>query len=113
MKKAFCEPGNVGFCPPIAVASVFCFDGGSSGTDKLVVKRSSENGGDVAYKSKAEIEADFGSGALHPGDLKAAATATILSILEKLSTGIKTDGDATKAAKALKAFQKKAARKKK
>ena len=110
MKKAFCEPGNIDFCPPIVVASTlsFGFDGQSAGA--FVVKRSDENGGDVTYESRAEIEKDFSSGALHPGDLKASATTIMISTLEKLATGIKNDGDATKASKALKAFQKKLAK---
>ena len=111
MKKAFCEPGNVDFCPPIAVVSAlsFGFDGQSEGT--VVVKRSEENGGDVTYSSRADIERDFASGTLHPGDLKALSTAVMVVTLDKLSSGIKKDGEATKASKALKAYQKKAAKK--
>jgi len=111
MKKAFCEPGNTEFCPPIAVVSAlsFGFDGTSAG--QVVVKRSEENGGDISYTSREDIERDFASGALHPGDLKASSTAIMVLTLEKLVTGIKEDGDATKASKALKAYQKKAAKK--
>lgn len=107
MKKAFCEPGNTDFCPPIVVASTlsFGFDGQNAGT--FVVKRSDENGGDVTYESRAEIEKDFSSGALHPGDLKASATTLMISTLEKIAIGIKNDNDATKAAKILKVFRKK------
>jgi tyrosyl-tRNA synthetase len=110
MKKAFCEPGNTDFCPPIVISSAlsFGFDGQSTGT--FVVTRSDENGGDVTYESRAEIEKDFSSGALHPGDLKASATTIMISTLEKLAGVIKNDGDATKASKTLKAFQKKMAK---
>lgn len=112
MKKAFCEPGNVDFCPPIAVVSAlsFGFDGKTDG--QVIVKRSEENGGDVTYTSRADIERDFTSGALHPGDLKASSTVVMVSTLDKLSSGIKQDGDAQKASKALKAYQKKAAKQK-
>lgn len=106
MKKAFCEPGNVDFCPPIVLANVF-------GPSELVIKRSPENGGDATYKSKEEIEADFKSGALHPGDLKASSTAIMVQTLDKLASAIKGDSDTAKAAKALKAFQKKMSKKKK
>lgn len=111
MKKAFCEPENVEFCPPIAVVSAlsFGFDGKTKG--EIVIKRSEENGGDVSYSSRADIERDFASGALHPGDLKASSTAVMVATLDKLSSGIKNDGEATKASKALKAYQKKAAKK--
>jgi len=105
MKKAFCEPGNTAFCPPIAL-SLF-FSGG-----EIVIKRSEENGGDVTYKTLEEIERDFTSGALHPGDLKAFAATTMVATLDKLSTAIKADADTTKASKALKQFQKKMAKSK-
>jgi len=41
---------------------------------------------------------------LHPGDLKAASSAIMVEVLEKLTSGIKADDEATKAAKALKAL---------
>merc|ERR1712157_535244 len=46
MKKAFCEPGNVSFCPPISLASAFTFDIGG-GTDdgkkkEILIKRTEE-----------------------------------------------------------------------
>lgn len=110
MKKAFCEPGNTDFCPPIVVSSALSFGIGGQSAGTFVVKRSDENGGDVTYESRAEIEKDFSSGALHPGDLKASATSIMILTLEKLAAGIKNDGDATKASKALKAFQKKMAK---
>lgn len=106
MKKAFCEPGNIEFCPPIALAVAF-------GPSDITIKRSPDNGGDITYKSKEEIEADFKSGTLHPGDLKAASTATMVQVLDKISSALKSDSDATKASKALKAFQKKMSKKKK
>ena len=111
MKKAFCEPGNVGLCPPIAVACALTFGFNGGGDGEITVKRSEDNGGDVTYKNRADIESDFANGALHPGDLKAASTLIMVSTLDKLSSGIKSDGDVTNASKALKAYQKKAAKK--
>jgi tyrosyl-tRNA synthetase len=105
LKKAFCEPGNIDFCPPINMSISF-------GPSEIVIQRSPENGGDVTYKSKEEIEADFKSGSLHPGDLKATATKIMVQVLEKLATTLKSDGDANKAAKEMKAFQKKMSKKK-
>lgn len=114
MKKAFCEPGNVEFCPPIALVSVFALrteDQGSS----FVVKRSDENGGDVEFKTIEELEKAFaaGEGTLHPGDLKASTTTVVMGVLEKIAAGLKSDKKAQNAAKALKAFQKKMAKQKK
>jgi len=106
MKKAFCEPGNVEFCPPIVLATVF------SKGDIMMIQRSPENGGDARYNSKEEMEADFKSGALHPGDLKASSTKIMVGVLEKLASAFKADSNTTKASKALKAFQKKMSKKK-
>lgn len=108
MKKAFCEPGNIDFCPPIALGSAFSFPGSS-----LIISRSPENGGDITYSSRADLEKDFGSEALHPGDLKAAAAAKMLSVLEGLSKKIQGEANSKNAAKALKAFAKKMAKRKK
>jgi len=101
MKKSFCEPGNISFNPPISLASVF--SAGSS----FQVARSPDNGGDVSYSSREEIESDFKSGALHPGDLKNAVSKLMVSVLTKLAQTLKNDTDANKACKALKAFDKK------
>lgn len=114
MKKAFCEPGNVAFCPPIALACAFTFDHGSKGTEAAItVKRSEENGGDVVFRDINELTKSFADGSLHPGDLKAAASTIMVDTLEKLSGAIKNNGDALKASKALKALQKKLAKGKK
>ena len=106
MKKAFCEPGNTDFCPPIVVS--FAFSGG-----EIKISRSEENGGDVTYTTQADMEKDFKSGALHPGDLKAAAFGIMTGTLTKLSDSLKKYPDAQKASKALKAQEKKMAKKKK
>ncbi|GFH58177.1 nucleotidylyl transferase [Chaetoceros tenuissimus] len=106
MKKAFCEPGNIEFCPPIVLANAFA-------AGDIEIKRSEENGGDVIYKEQADMEADFKSGALHPGDLKATASTIMVGVLDKIASAIKADKEATQASKALKAFAKKMAKKKK
>jgi tyrosyl-tRNA synthetase len=107
MKKAFCEPKNVSFCPPIAVASALAFGCTEDSTGELSIPRSPENGGDLVFKNRGELEASFADESLHPGDLKGAASLLMVGILEKLSAGIKADGDSTKASKTLKALQKK------
>jgi hypothetical protein len=112
MKKAFCEPKNVEFCPPIALASAFTFDLPEE-AGELILKRAEENGGNIAFKSSSELEDSFANLSLHPGDLKAATSQIMVGILEKISSGIKADQEATKASKALKALAKKLAKKKK
>mmetsp|Transcript_22558 Transcript_22558/g.34094 ORF Transcript_22558/g.34094 Transcript_22558/m.34094 type:complete len:723 (+) Transcript_22558:85-2253(+) len=106
MKKAFCEPGNIAFCPPIAIASAFSPDG------DFVVSRSPENGGDIKYRNREEIENDFKSGALHPGDLKAATATIMIRTLENISNGLAGSEASSKGLKALKAFKKKMAKRK-
>ncbi|GMH86827.1 hypothetical protein TrST_g12239 [Triparma strigata] len=110
LKKSFCEPGNVEFCPPISIASFFALQ---LGEKKLEIKRSPENGGDVDYTSEATIKEEFLSGKLHPGDLKAAVTAIMVDVLTKLTAGAKGDAAWKKSAAALKADIKKQAKKKK
>ena len=112
MKKAFCEPKNISFCPPIAVASAFAFGFADDATGELTINRSPENGGTVIFTNRADVEASFADESLHPGDLKAAASLLMVSTLEKLSAAIKADGEATKAGKALKALAKKLAKSK-
>lgn len=114
MKKAFCEPGNVSFCPPIAIASAFSFGLAEGGEGEMKISRSPENGGDVVFKSRAELEAAFGQGeqVLHPGDLKGAVIPIMVSTLDKVAAGLKADVDIVKASKTLKALAKKLAKKK-
>jgi tyrosyl-tRNA synthetase len=110
MKKAFCEPKNVAFCPPITLASTFTF-GFSESSGELTVKRSPDNGGDLLFKNRSDLEASFADESLHPGDLKATTSQIMVGILEKISGGIKADPEATKASKALKAMAKKLSKK--
>jgi hypothetical protein len=110
MKKAFCEPKNNAFCPPITLASTFTF-GFSESSGELTVKRSPDNGGDLLFKNISDLKASFADESLHPGDLKATTSQIMVGILEKISGGIKADPEATKASKALKAMAKKLAKK--
>jgi tyrosyl-tRNA synthetase len=104
---------NTSFCPPISLAATFAFGFDPvNSTGEFKVSRTPENGGDIVFKNRAEIEASFASESLHPGDLKAAVTPMMVATLEKLAAAIKADGEATKAAKTLKAIQKKLAKKK-
>lgn len=123
MKKAFCQPGNVDFCPAISILSAFQYhlkfsvknesENASSSNCAITIHRSLENGGDVEYTTPAELVADFSDGSMHPGDLKGAAANLMVSVLEQLSESIKNDPEANKGAKALKAFEKKKQKSKK
>jgi tyrosyl-tRNA synthetase len=114
MKKAFCEPGNVDFCPPIELLAYFGgLDGVEGAGGGVTINRSPENGGDVTYTSKSQVLKDFESGALHPGDLKGCISTIMVEVLTKTSEAIKKDGDAAKGVKALKAWEKKMSKQKK
>merc|ERR1712238_371953 len=106
MKKAFCEPKNIDFCPPISIASAFAFGDEAHSTGEMIISRSPENGGDAVFKNRSELEAAFADESLHPGDLKAFASSTMVSMLDTLAKAIKADGDSTKAGKTLKATAK-------
>mmetsp|Transcript_14158 Transcript_14158/g.30892 ORF Transcript_14158/g.30892 Transcript_14158/m.30892 type:complete len:831 (-) Transcript_14158:26-2518(-) len=110
MKKAFCEPQNVDFCPPIEFAKAFIFGPPSNGT--FSVPRKEENGGEVVYKNAEDLTKDFASGALHPSDMKPPLTKIAVSVLDRIDAAVK-QGDAKKAAGALKQCQKKMAKQKK
>ena len=110
IKKSFCEPGNIDFCPPIELLAYF---GGLDSENEVTIQRSPDNGGDVTYTSKSDMQKDFVSGSLHPGDLKGAVSSIMLEVLTSINKECKRDDDATKGAKALKAFEKKMAKQKK
>merc|ERR1712099_156234 len=62
VKKAFCEPGNISFCPPISwVGELLALQ------KEFLISRKPDNGGDKSYTDVEELRKDFGSGALHPG----------------------------------------------
>ena len=108
LKKSFCEPGNVEFCPSIQIVRAFVISNGGS----LEIKRSAENGGDVVYSDVRAIEADFLGGALHPGDLKAAVGDIVVKLFTDLAAACKKDKAWTQCVKALKADIKKQSKKK-
>ena len=75
------------------------------------MERSEENGGNVVYTSKEDMERDFASTALHPGDLKATTTKIMLSTLGKINAAVQAN--AAQASKTLKQMEKKLAKSKK
>lgn len=86
MKKAFCEPGNTDFCPPISmVGELLPFQ------KEFTIVRKPENGGDKAYSELTTLREDFASGALHPGDLKPALSKAVNALLEPVRAGFKDD----------------------
>ncbi|KAL7559425.1 hypothetical protein ACA910_009985 [Epithemia clementina (nom. ined.)] len=110
MKKAFCEPQNIDFCPPIEFARSFVF--GPPANDKLIIPRSPDKGGDLVYSNVDEVKADFASGVLHPSELKPPLIKVAVDVLDKIAAALANE-EAKKASGVLKNFQKKQAKQKK
>jgi tyrosyl-tRNA synthetase len=101
MKKSFCEPGNVGFCPPISlVGELLAF------RKEFVITRKPENGGDKSYTDVAALREDYASGSLHPGDLKPAVQKAVNAFYEDIRTGLKDNDVLKKAVKDLENYAK-------
>lgn len=100
IKKAFCAPQQVDPNPCLEMLKfiVLPLDG------KFTVSRKPEDGGDQTYTSYAEVEADFASGKLHPGDLKPALTKAINTLLQPVRDHFKT-GEPNKLLKTVKAYK--------
>merc|ERR1711862_803154 len=93
MKKAFCEPGNIEFNPPITLLSQFSLSNSSTTdaaaaaaaaattTTNVTIERSEANGGNVTYACQKEIEDDFANNKLHPADLKNATSKVMVNVL--------------------------------
>lgn len=100
IKKAFCEPENVDFCPPLVWVDDFLLPLQS----EFMVKRKPENGGDKVYTSADELRADFAAGALHPGDLKPALGKALNAALDGVRAGVKGSKELKRAQKKLDDF---------
>jgi len=86
LKRAFCEPGNVDFCPPVVLAEELLMQ--YSTDAKLVVARKPDNGGDQHFSTSELLRGAFASGELHPGDLKPSVRDGADAILERVRKAI-------------------------
>lgn len=86
IKKSFCEPQNVEYCPPITLAREICFRFGGD----FVIKRKPDDGGDKVYASVDDLSADFGAGKLHPGDLKPTVGTGVVSVVTIIANKYKS-----------------------
>lgn len=86
IKRAFCPPGVVEANPVLDWCRHIVFPRDAH----LQVLRPADNGGDKDYTSADELEADFASGALHPGDLKAALTTALNAMLQPVRDHFKS-----------------------
>jgi len=79
LNKAFCPEKETGFNPILDWAKYLVFKDEKS---KLEVTRPEKFGGNVTYKSYAELESDFAQEKLHPMDLKTAVAEALINVLE-------------------------------
>eukprot|EP00760_Papus_ankaliazontas_P005616 PhM_4_TR12676/c0_g1_i1/m.41143/K01866/YARS, tyrS; tyrosyl-tRNA synthetase len=75
IKRAF-GPPNVTEGNPLMPLAALCMSAINKNT--LTVSRAPDHGGNVDYTSMEQLVADYKSGALHPGDLKAAITGVLV-----------------------------------
>jgi len=90
IKRAFCPPEEVEGNPCIAYVKhiVLPWFG------HFIVNRKPENGGDRTYETIDELEADYASGQLHPGDLKPALAKQLNQILQPVRDHFETNPEA-------------------
>lgn len=98
---AFCPEKEVDGNPVFEYIKYLILPKGCS----LEVKRDEQNGGDKTFSSIEELEEDFKSGALHPGDLKPAVANAINSILQPVRDHFKNDATAKKLLEQVKSFK--------
>eukprot|EP00798_Chlamydomonas_sp_ICE-L_P004979 gene4979-34758_t len=73
--------------------------------DKIEITRPEANGGSKIYETMDELEADYASGALHPGDLKPALTAQLNLILQPVRDHFNNDAEAKDLLKKVKSYK--------
>jgi len=108
-KKAFCEPKNTEYCPPLVLATQFVLPL----TGKWSLERKEADGGPKEYASAADIVADFSDGSLHPGDLKMSVAKSLNEFLAPIREHFKKEAEAKKAQSDLDKCLKKLAKAKK
>lgn len=90
IKGAFCPPGKVEGNPVLVYIEYIIFPKLGS----LKVLRNEANGGDKVYEKYEDLEKDFASEALHPGDLKPAVSKAINQILQPVRDHFKNNKEA-------------------
>lgn len=92
IKSAYCPEKTVEGNPVLEYLRYLIFPKLGS----LEISRSEENGGNKSFSSYDELEADFMSGALHPGDVKPAVAKAINVMLQPVRDHFKHDPAARK-----------------
>jgi len=101
IKQAFCPPKIVEGNPCLDYLKHIVFEK----FQEVHVERTPENGGDKTYTSYNELEADYVSGLLHPGDVKPALTKALNSIIEPVRKHFQTDPTAKQLLTTIKGYK--------
>ncbi|GAX83687.1 hypothetical protein CEUSTIGMA_g11112.t1 [Chlamydomonas eustigma] len=101
IKKAFCPPQVVVGNPCLEYIKYIILPW----FNKFEVVRDEKNGGAKAYESMEELEQDYMSGALHPGDLKPALAKSLNVILQPVREHFETNEEAKELLKKVKSYK--------
>ena len=101
IKKAYCPPGEVEGNPCLSYVRhiVLPWSG------KFKICRPEEHGGDKEYTSWEELEKDYASGDLHPGDLKPALARHLNEILQPVRDHFESNAEAKALLKQVKSYK--------
>lgn len=101
IKGAFCPERTLEGNPVLEYVKFLVFPKLGS----LEVCRSEANGGNKEYSCYEDLETDFASGALHPGDLKPAVAKAINKMLQPVRDHFKKDPNARKLLEQVKRYR--------
>ncbi|KAL6745630.1 hypothetical protein V8C86DRAFT_1821387 [Haematococcus lacustris] len=101
IKKAYCPPQVVEGNPCLEYIRHITFPW----FNKFEVKRGEANGGDKTYTEVDELEADYKSGALHPGDLKPALARALNQILQPVRDHFDSNPEAKELLKKVRSYK--------
>lgn len=101
IKKAYCPPKIVEGNPCLEYIKYIIFPW----FHKFDVIRQEENGGNKTYATMEELISDYGSGALHPADVKPALSKALNAILQPVRDHFKNSKEARELLKTVKAYR--------
>ncbi|XP_065860792.1 tyrosine--tRNA ligase 1, cytoplasmic [Euphorbia lathyris] len=101
IKKAYCPPNVVEGNPCLDYLKFIVFPW----FNEFKVERSEGNGGDRIFTSFEELVAEYGSGQLHPADLKPALSKALNKILQPVRDHFKNDANAKDLLKRVKGYR--------
>ncbi|CAI8602122.1 unnamed protein product [Vicia faba] len=101
IKKAYCPPNVVEGNPCLEYIKYIILPW----FHEFTVERKADNGGNKTFKNFEELIADYGSGELHPADLKPALSKSLNKILEPVREHFRKDSNAKELLKRVKNYK--------